>query len=98
MSADTSSAGGAGSLSAAPSIEGSQVSPIAGELSSAASQEVFLQPLAPEFLLGRKWVFWEHYDPAPGAYHKKKTTAASWAAAGIKLAWFHDILTFWQLW
>jgi hypothetical protein len=62
------------------------------------TQEVYVEPLAPEFRLTRHWVFWEHYDPAPGSTYKKKTTAASWAASGIKLAWFHDIITFWQLW
>ena len=97
MSTDNSSAGGAGSLPAAPSHpEASQVSPAAGELSS--SEEVFQEPLAPEFHLGRSWVLWEHYDPAPGASYKKKATAASWAASAVKLAWFHDIVTFWQLW
>ncbi len=51
-----------------------------------------------ELGLGRNWVLWEHYDNAPDAqYGGKKTTTASWSN-WQKIAWFNDIITFWQLW
>jgi Eukaryotic initiation factor 4E len=101
MSADATNAGGAGSLSAAHSAPvvdagASLVSPGAGEHSQ-TQQEVYSEPISKELQLSDNWVFWEHYDPAPGAPYKKPTHAASWSQMH-KLAWFNDIVTFWQLW
>ncbi len=52
----------------------------------------------PEFGLGdNKWTIWEQYEQAPNQGYKKGNVAATWAAFQ-KVAWFTDIVTFWQLW
>jgi hypothetical protein len=58
-----------------------------------AAQEEFAEPLVPELSLTRKWTVWEHYDAAPGIPVTNQTWT-NWQ----KIAWFGDIITFWQLW
>lgn len=51
----------------------------------------------PEFSLGpTKWVFWEQYEAAPGNF--KKTTGTAWHELIQEVAWFGDIVSFWQIW
>jgi hypothetical protein len=59
--------------------------------------EVYPEPALPEFALGQKWVFWEQYENAPSQQYSKPTKE-DWRSSMQKVAWFHDILTFWQLW
>jgi len=61
--------------------------------------EVYEEPIAPELKLSQEWVIWESYDSAPGQHagYKKTQNAATWANMQ-KVAWFGDIVTFWQLW
>ena len=51
----------------------------------------------PEFSVGSpRWVFWEQYEAAPGNF--KKTPAGAWQELIQELAWFGDIVSFWQIW
>ena len=47
--------------------------------------------------IGTKWVFWEQYEDPPEDI-KKDQTSKEFEINMQKLAWFHDYLTFWQLW
>lgn len=47
--------------------------------------------------IGTKWVFWEQYENPPEE-SKKQQTSNEFEINMQKLAWFHDYLTFWQLW
>ena len=47
--------------------------------------------------IGTKWVFWEQYENLPDGIHKGQTSH-EFDINMQKLAWFHDYLTFWQLW
>jgi Eukaryotic initiation factor 4E len=59
-------------------------------------EETYREPLAQELALAAKWVIWEQYESAPGNY--KKGGSENWMASMQKVAWFDDIVTFWQLW
>lgn len=59
----------------------------------------FKEPVlaAKELSLGSpRWVFWEQYEGAPGNF--KKTSGDKWSELIQEVAWFDDIVSFWQLW
>ena len=50
-----------------------------------------------ELAIGVKWVFWEQYEEPPGV-KKRQPTSEEYNKYMQKLGWFHDYVTFWQLW
>lgn len=59
-------------------------------------EEHYPEPLTGELAIGIKWVFWEQYEEPPGS--NKKPTTEEFNKYMQKLGWFHDYITFWQLW
>ena len=53
-------------------------------------REQFEDPLFPELALDFKWTVWEQWSESGGKSH--------YAGAMQKVACFHDMITFWQVW
>ena len=51
-------------------------------------QEVFNDPEVPETELAHRWTLWEQYDSKGKSYTETMS----------KVAWFGDLITFWQVW
>jgi hypothetical protein len=63
---------------------------------SASVEEKFTEPILDELKL-EEWVFWEHYDDLGPTGHLVKDKAY-YLASMVKVGWFKDIVTFWQVW
>jgi hypothetical protein len=65
-------------------------------LAPADQEEHYPEPLSEDVAIGLKWVFWEQYEEPPGI--NKKPTAEEYNKYMQKIGWFHDYISFWQLW
>ena len=61
-------------------------------------EEHYPEPLTGDLAIGIKWVIWEQYEEPPGLGSKKDPTKEEFNKLMTKLGWFHDYITFWQLW
>ena len=64
-------------------------------------EEQYEEPIVEELSLG-EWTFWEHYEDLPSASYQKdkknNPTSEQYLASLQKVAWFNNVVTFWQAW
>lgn len=75
-----------------PHIQGGDQTP------APQQEEYYPEPLTGDLAIGIKWVIWEQYEEPPGLGSKKDPTKEEFNKLMTKLGWFHDYITFWQLW
>ena len=64
-------------------------------------EEKFSEVLSDELKVG-EWTLWEHYDEIKSEVDNTQKTSkqdlSTYKSNSQKVAWFNDIISFWQVW